>query len=85
MLWIFQEKKEHDEVKKDLDAIKELNIEDLLPRKKTRPEDEIKGEYIEEEDVKVKTEVKENAEEDDDNIEGPRYSQVFFRMEAGQY
>ena len=37
-----QEKKEHDEVKKDLDAIKELNIEDLLPRKKTRPEDEIK-------------------------------------------
>ena len=70
--------------KKELDAIKQLN-NDLLSRNRARPTDEIKGEYVEEEDVKVKTKTKENTDEDEDNDESSRYSQRFFRMEAGQY
>ena len=43
----------------------------------------VKGEYMELEDVKLK--IKENAEHADEKNEGPRYSQRFFRMEAGLY
>ena len=50
--------------KKELDAIKQLN-NDLLSRNRARPTDEIKGEYVEEEDVKVKTKTKENANKDE--------------------
>ena len=58
---------------------------DEKERNRARPTDEIKGEYVDEEDVKVKTETKENADKDEDNDESSRYSQRFFRMEAGQY
>ena len=73
-LELSKEKKDKDEAKKELAAIKRLNVKDLLPRKRGKPTDEIKGEYVEEEDVKVKTESKEIAEKDDDNNGSPRYS-----------
>ena len=61
ILELSKEKKDKDEAKKELAAIKRLNVKDLLPRKRGKPTDEIKGEYVEEEDVKVKTESKEIA------------------------
>ena len=113
-LELAREKKDKDEAKKELTAFNQLKLEDLQRRKRRKPTDEIKGEYIEEEDVKVKieaikeeeeaniifqvkgeymeledvkvkTESKEIAEKDDDNNGSPRYSQRFFRMEAGLY
>ena len=82
-LELVKEKKAHDNTKKELYTINQLN---LLSRKRSRFTNEIKGEYIEEEDVKVKREANENAEEDGhNNIESPRYSQKFFRREPGQY
>ena len=71
ILELSKEKKDKDEAKKELAAIKRLNFEDLLPRKRGKPTDEIKGEYVEEEYVKVKTESKEIAEKDDDNNGSP--------------
>ena len=73
-LELAKEKKAHDKAQKELDTTNQLN---LLSRKRARPTNQIKGEYVEEEDVKVKREAKENAEQVDDNIESPRYCQMF--------
>ena len=70
-LELAKEKKAHDKAQKELDTTNQLN---LLSRKRARPTNQIKGEYVEEEDVKVKREAKENAEQVDDNIESPRRS-----------
>ena len=70
-----KEKEEKEEAKKELDTIKQMNIGDLLSRKKPRlTVEESKGEYIEKEDVELKRETEPNAE-DDGNYESPRYSQ----------
>ena len=70
-----KEKEEKEEAKKELDSIKQMNIGDLLSRKKPRlTVEESKGEYIEKEDVELKRETEPNAE-DDGNYESPRYSQ----------
>ena len=83
-----KETEEKYEARKELDDIKQMNInigDLLLSRKRGRPTvQESKGEYVEkEEDVKMKTETNQNAE-DDDNNESLRYMQRFFRTEAGQ-
>ena len=84
-----REKKEHDEAKKELDDIKQIQkqIGDLLSRKRARPtvqeKQESKVEYIEKEDAELKKEPKQNADEEDVNIQSPRYSRSFFQMEAG--
>ena len=71
-----KEKQNKEEAKKELDTIKQMNIGDLLSRKKPRlTVEESKGEYIEKEDVELKRETEPNAEEDDGNYESPRYSQ----------
>lgn len=71
-----KEKKDKEEAKKELDTIKQMNIGDLLSRKKPRLiVEEAKGEYTEKEDVELKRETEPNAGEDDGNYESPRYSQ----------